>query len=189
MKFSIEQIRQRFKDLNYRPYLDMGVILFLENILTKEMSVLETGSGASTIWFAERVKEVVTFENSLLWYYVLKDIIRERGLKNITVIFDKEYPTKRFSEFKGEFDIVFLDGIMGAENRNACIKTGWKNVKSGGFLIIDDTHLEKDLKEGLEILDALSWDKLEFEGQDIYGEEKTTIIYRNQKVVKRNFNG
>jgi radical SAM protein with 4Fe4S-binding SPASM domain len=174
-------IRDRLEKQNFHPYLNKKTIKFLESVLTKKMRILETGSGASTIWFAERVKEIITFEHAISWYHVLVDIIEEKKLENVKINFDKEYPTESFSKVKGEFDLVLLDGKGGAIARTACMKVGYKNVKPGGYLLVDDTHRREEYKEGIKALENLKWEKIEFEGPDVYGEEKTAAVYKRPK--------
>jgi len=57
------RVRNRLEQNNLIPLLNQGTIYFLESVLTKDTEVLETGSGASTVWFAERVKNVISWED------------------------------------------------------------------------------------------------------------------------------
>jgi len=102
-------------------------------------------------------------------------------LINIKTHLDKEYPTESFPKVKEKFDIVFLDGKGGAIARNACMKAGWKNVKPGGYLVVDDTHRQEEYKEGIKVLENLGWEKQQFEGLDCCGEEKTAFVYKRPK--------
>jgi len=175
-------IRHRLERQNLYPYLNKKTMKFLESVLTKEMKILETGSGASTIWFAERAKEIITFEHSISWYHVLVDIVEEKKLKNVKINFDRDYPIGSFLRVKEEFDLVLLDGKGGTIARTACMKVGYKNVKPGGYLLVDDTHRQEEYKEGIKVLENLGWEKQEFDGPDVYGEEKIATVYKRPVV-------
>ena len=154
--------------------------------MTREAEVLETGSGASTIWFAERVKNVISWEDLTPWHYAITDIIKEKELKNIIINFrPKGYAKKDFLKFKKQFDLVLLDGTGGASNRISAMRSGHKNVKPGGYLLVDDTHRQEEYGEGIEFLDNLGWEKIEFEGPDPNGEEKMATVYRKPESLNK----
>ncbi len=165
---------------DYYPLFNWDTIQFLNSTLTKKMELLELGSGASTIWFAERVKHVTSFEELDPWYYVLMDVIEEKGLKNIKVYLDHRYPRATIKSFKKQFDVVLLDG-GGKVGRNFCMKSAYQNVKPNGYLVVDDTHKTEEYKEGLEFLDSLGWGYQEFWGGDPIGKYKKARIYRRLK--------
>jgi len=175
-----EEIYQELSGRSYLPLLNWDVMKFLEHILTKETELLELGSGASTIWFAERVKHVTSFEELSPWYYVLMDIIEEKELKNIKVYLDHRYPRATIKSFKKQFDVVLLDG-GGKVGRIFCMKSCYQNVKLGGYLVVDDTHRIEEYKEELEFLDSLGWEKKEFEGDDPWSQYKKARVYRRLK--------
>lgn len=172
------EIQRRLSERNFQPRLNFKTIKFLESVLTKKTEVLETGSGASTIWFAERVKNVISFEDLSSWYYALIDIVEEKKLTNIKIYFKPGYAKKEFLEFKKQFDIVLLDGTGGATARISAMKSGHKNVKPGGYLIVDDTHRIEEYKEGIKFLDNMGWERIRFEGLDPYQEEKAATVYK-----------
>ena len=45
------------------PLLNLATVDFLQKIITKNFKILEIGSGSSTIWFAKRVKYIVSYEH------------------------------------------------------------------------------------------------------------------------------
>ena len=50
-----------------RPWITFPAIEFLERTLTRDMRVFEYGAGGSTLFFATRVKEVVSIEHEGAW--------------------------------------------------------------------------------------------------------------------------
>ena len=55
-------------DVRSEPWLTEGAIDFLSHFVRPGFRVLETGSGASTLWFAKRAKSVVSIEDDPDWY-------------------------------------------------------------------------------------------------------------------------
>ncbi|MDM8553380.1 hypothetical protein QUF75_01435 [Desulfococcaceae bacterium HSG7] len=51
-----------------QPWIAFGAIRFLEKHLHEDMHVFEYGIGGSTLFFAKRVKAVVSIEHDKEWY-------------------------------------------------------------------------------------------------------------------------
>ena len=56
------------KEGNPIPWCTYPFIKFIEPKLNKDFSVFEYGSGNSTIWYAQRVKEIISVENDEDWF-------------------------------------------------------------------------------------------------------------------------
>jgi len=158
-----KKIKKKLLEDGGQPCLNLLAISFLKKVINDTITVLETGSGRSTIWFAKRVKKIISFENKEEWAICARKRLKEEGLNNAVVNFDPDYPTNSFSKFKGEFDIVFLDGADRHGDRVACMKEGCKHVKSGGYLIVDDVH-RATYKKGVEICNNTGWCRTDFWG-------------------------
>lgn len=161
MKLSYEKVREILEDDNGRPCLNLPAISFFEAILKSTTTILETGSGRSTIWFARQVKKIISFENKEEWYHGVTDKLKEEGLNNAIVHYDPNYPTDSFTKVNGEFDIVFLDGSDNSGDRIVCMKVGYRFVKPGGYLVVDDTQ-RPSYREGMEVLNNLDWPREDF---------------------------
>lgn len=176
-----EEVREKLLDDDGRPCLAMPVILFLKTILDKTTRVLETGSGRSTIWFAKRVKEIISFESKEEWRCGVMEKLKEKGLNNATIYHDPDYPTNSFPKFEGEFDVVFLDGADDHGNRVAIMKVGHRFVKPGGYLIVDDSH-RPTYEEGIRVLRGLKWHRMDFWGYGYKSEiPKLCSVWRRPK--------
>ena len=175
-----EEIQKKLLD-DGRPCLTMPVILFLKIILDKTMRILEAGSGRSTIWFAEQAKEIISFESNEGWCHGVMEKLREKGLNNVTIHYDPDYPTNSFPKFEGEFDIVFLDGADDHGNRVAIMKEGHRFVRPGGYLIVDDSH-RPTYEEGIRVLRGLEWPRMDFWGYGYRSEHpKLCSVWRRPK--------
>jgi len=169
-------------DHGYLPAINYPTITFMEKILTPESLVFETGTGNSTIWFARRAKRVVGFESRSEWFKEVQRFLKKEGLKNIKVYFDPGYAQKSFDEVLVEedniqYDVVLHDGPNPTAERLSLIKFIPSLVKSGGYLIVDDTDRDI-LVPAIKYLDSLSWEKTTIRGNDFFGEEKEAIVYR-----------
>ena len=135
------------------PWLTFPCIDFLDNRNLSNKSLLEFGGGQSTIYFSNKVKKIITFEEDQLWakyiesynlanlklYHVPysaagtlvdKDIINSTGHKQVNFI--EETLERDFNDQK--FNIIIVDGLI----REAVIKICQKYLHKNGAIICDD---------------------------------------------------
>jgi hypothetical protein len=110
------------------PWLAPRVVAHLESILRPEWHVIEHGSGGSTLWFAERVKFVTSFENDTDW----EREVERNTPPNVAVV----------SGFPGadrKCDLLLIDGEP-VETRAEWIQ--WANalVRPGGWVVLDNAN-------------------------------------------------
>lgn len=75
------------KTLKYEiPWTPPQSIIELDRLLAKNMSVLEFGSGGSTLFFSNRVKQVVSFENNVEWFNKITRILNDKNVDNVEMI-------------------------------------------------------------------------------------------------------
>lgn len=90
------------------PWIVPEAISFLDEILTKDMKVLEFGSGGSTLFFSKRVKWVLSYENNLEWFNVVSEAVERKEFFNVDLQFfadcGKDFPLP-----SGNFNCVLLD--------------------------------------------------------------------------------
>jgi hypothetical protein len=149
------------------PWIAFAASNFLENILHKDMLVYEYGSGGSTLFFAERTREVISTEHNKEWYeVVLKEIIK-KGIANCHLrLFepewappavgrdiadpdsyisdDEKYRGMSFKKYASSID-GYPDGrfdivLIDGRSRPSCFKHAHPKVKNGGFLILDNAE-------------------------------------------------
>lgn len=121
------------------PWLHPDVISYLDNLLTPNMEVLEFGAGGSTLWFAERVKSVVSYERNRRWF----EAVVRKAPGNVLVIHPYHHePMER----PQSFDLILIDGDpVGA--RAAWIKAAEVIVRRGGWIVLDNANRNEYAKE------------------------------------------
>ena len=128
--------------------LSSNVQRWLEEHLEPQWSVLEFGSGCSTLFLADRVRRVVSIETDPYWY--------EQTQNKITDYAHVELLRTRRSLHRDElFDLIVIDGGIRQRNLAHCIGLFRE------YLILDDVHVPK-------------WNRLA-QKVDVYFEEEATL--------------
>ncbi len=181
------------------PYYTPKAIKKAIKLLNKNSKVFEWGSGMSTIWYANRVKEVVAIEHNKEWYNKGLQGLANSKLNNTNIFlvptiadndtfsWEKDWkhyetlnhPPKnpefidyihKIDEYPDSyFDCIAIDG----RERVGCSVHAISKLAKNGFIILDDSHREKYT----EIFEILSdWNAVKFN----FGLLQTTIFTRNQ---------
>lgn len=173
------------------PWMTYDAIDFLSSICRSDSQVFEWGSGGSTLFFSRRCDHVTSIEHDKKWSGFLNDKLKELAIANVQYIEmpgekvhdwsarDYRNPTdfiskddmsngiayeayvKAIDRFpKNHFDIVVVDGRA----RNSCIRRALPHVKTGGYLVVDNSDREYYLEGETELHDPVRWEKTEFQG-------------------------
>jgi protein-L-isoaspartate O-methyltransferase len=130
---------------NSLPWMTYPFIDFIKTQLNKEQTLFEYGSGSSTLFFAKRVKQVVSLESDPDWFAFMKQKIAKLEIKNIDLIYlegalgsaDYEnFAVTKSQEINQKFDIILIDSLK----RSACAKNCLKALNEGGMVILDDSE-------------------------------------------------
>ena len=65
------------------PWLTSSSILILSSWLRNEDVGFEWGSGRSTLWFSQRVKKIISIENSREYYDKVTNSLRKANINNV----------------------------------------------------------------------------------------------------------
>jgi len=122
-----------------RPWLTKEAVLLLERLLKPDDIGLEFGSGRSTIWFAERVKKLISTEHDNFWFEKINKKLKEKELINKV-----DYKLKNENNYldilndikDNSVDFVLIDGLQ----RDVCASKIIPKLNSGGLLIIDNIN-------------------------------------------------
>ena len=169
------------------PWMTYPAIEFLKNNLTKNHEVFEFGCGASTLFFAERVKKVVGLETDERWVEIVgAALVADRGLaqtqplQNVKIHLIPDGLTnisyENFPKNCGQkFDLIVVDSLK----RFECAKNAIAALKPDGRIILDDS----ERKNYQKIFDFFA--EKNFTKQDFFGIapgqlriKNTTIFYK-----------
>ena len=76
------------------PWITFEAIRWLDRYLKPNMVAFEYGSGGSTIFFAERVQELVSIEHEENWYSDVTRVLKKAKIKNCEYILQKPEKNK-----------------------------------------------------------------------------------------------
>lgn len=140
------------------PWLTESAIEFLKEFFEQKpnATVLEFGSGASTLWIAERTTNLYSVENCAGWYNKITNLLSNGNYNKVDYLL-KETPYYNVcDQFPDNFfDLVIVDG----RNRKGCIAHSIPKLKPGGILMLDNAerryyHPVFSLMEGWEHFSA-----------------------------------
>ena len=136
---SISRGRPQLADGTSVPWMTYPAIYFLEGALRDEMRLFEYGSGGSTAWFAERVKEVTAVEADRFW---LLQVPRAENIRLRHVETEADWYTDSRTDYVqaavdgAPWDVIVIDGHA----RNDCAQVAGSLLTPTGFIVLDDTH-------------------------------------------------
>ncbi|MCH8495049.1 MAG: class I SAM-dependent methyltransferase [Balneolales bacterium] len=141
-----------------------------------DITVFEFGSGMSTRWWAERVKQVVSVEHHQGWYEQIRQELPPNAEIRLRNLGDGSY-VRCVSEDAGTlYDIIIIDG----RERVACAYECLARLSHRGVIIFDNSERER-YAPALEFLKENEFRQLRFTGfipQDFMGSE-TSVFYRD----------
>jgi hypothetical protein len=165
---------QRNSIADHLPWINFPAIDFLEKHLNSSDKVFEYGGGGSTLFFLDRVKEVVTVEHNPEWFQILqKTVIVENNKKwdgNLLVAeptsnyqslkssnpddyysADPNYSKMSFFKYASYID-KFPDGyfdvvLVDGRARPSCIKHAVNKIKKDGILVLDNAERNYYMQE------------------------------------------
>jgi predicted O-methyltransferase YrrM len=102
----------------------------------------------STLWFAERCREVISVESNPEWYFSVVNRTKRRA--NVRVIYaaSKADYLAGISKTSGKFDVILIDGLY----RRNCIDLARSYLNPNGMMIVDNTDINPDLAEAVKNL-------------------------------------
>jgi len=162
------------------PWLTYPAIAFIERRIRPDMCVFEFGCGSSTLWWAQRVKEVTACEHDRDWYQdVVEKIPDNVTLYHIPLEYDGDY-CRKVSAVEKKFDIIVIDG----RDRVNCVKNALNSLTPDGVFIWDNSDRE-EYQEGYKFLFNNGFKKIEFTGMIpiMSCRSETGIFYRQENCL------
>jgi precorrin-6B methylase 2 len=158
------------------PWMTYPAIEFIRKRVKPDMSVFEYGSGGSTIWWANQVREVISVEHDRAWFEkVAKDVGSRALVYQIDLIPGGGY-SGAIQKFDNRFDVVVVDG----RDRVNCTKNCLQALKSTGIIILDNSD-RPEYAEAFEFLHSNGFRHIEFVGlcPIVNLKCETSIFYRS----------
>ena len=122
-------------ELQAIPWLAPKVIAYLEKLMQPDWEIIEHGSGGSTLWFAERCKCVLAFEDNDKWARVVERNVSARKAAVVSGFYTG-FPV----------DLLLIDGEP-VEHRRRWIQAAPQIVKPGGWVVLDNANRREYAKE------------------------------------------
>lgn len=116
------------------PWMTYPFIDYIKNLDLSEKIVFEYGSGASTIFWGQISKEVVSIENDEDWYNLLKGKIKPNT--NLKLRKELSEFIEAINEDDKKYDIIIIDG---GSNRYECAIQSVSKLNNGGIIVLDDS--------------------------------------------------
>lgn len=129
----------------FAPYLNAKITQELDQIIGPTSQGVETGSGSSTIWFAERCGHLISIEHDAKWANRVTDWLTERALsEKVDVTLCEQGPDGTPRSYvdtilklpESSLDFALID----SKKRDSCALAVLPRIKSGGIIIVDDVH-------------------------------------------------
>ena len=160
------------------PWITYPCLSFLRSRVTSRMEVFEFGCGHSTLWWADRVSNVVCCEHDAEWYTKMKGQIGTNVQLELKTL-GPEY-VGFIKQFPGRFHIVVVDG----RDRVDCIKHSLSALAPDGVLLLDNSDRQA-YGPGIEFLVDQKFRRLDFEGPGhiVTDRSTTTIFYKTENCL------
>jgi predicted O-methyltransferase YrrM len=173
---------KRSVDLEGRPlpWMTYSAIEFLSRRVRPEMTVFEYGCGASTLWWASRVRTVTSVEHDAGWARRMS----EEAPPNVTIVHEPVEATGRYARnalaHGRRFDVVVIDG----QDRVRCVAPAIEALAHDGVIVFDNSD-RTEYEEGYHLLRAADFRKIEFVGMGPVVDYKfeTSVHYRVQNAL------
>jgi spermidine synthase len=179
----VESVARRMpcrRDGTPLPWMNYGIIDLLEERLDRELDLFEYGSGNSTVFYANRVREVVSVEEDPGWY----QYIRNRVPANARIHLVSPYDTQTYSEFIARFDKEFDVVVVDGNDRSACLTVATKHLSPRGVIILDDTQ-DGEYESATNKLQEGGYKRLDVKGLKPGGIRSytTSVFYREENCL------
>ena len=175
------------------PWLTFPSINFLNKNINKQMTVFEYGSGGSTLFWSERIKQIISVEHDKKWYEKVKKELELREIKHVSYFLleaeedpdfalkssanpndyisdDENFVGQKFEQYVRKIDEYpdeYFDIILiDGRARPSCIAHGMKKLKPQGYLVIDNSERGYYFKR-FEFSNS-RWERKDFPGPSPY---------------------
>lgn len=159
------------------PWFTYPAIRLLDDRVQGAWRVLEFGAGMGTLWWTERVLEVVAVEHDVVWATQVSTQCKARVERTDGNSADAYVRPVLGS---GPYDVIIVDGLY----RNECLAAAPDLLSAAGVIVLDDAQ-RKEYGPGVAALRALGFRVLELHGPQPVSKHPgcTAILYRSDNVL------
>jgi hypothetical protein len=163
------------------PWFTYPAIDFLSERLDKYMNVFEFGSGNSTIFFANRVQNIISVEHNKEWFEKIKLLMTHNSKISYVESNSSDLYIESLKINNRKFDIIIIDGIF----RNECLVESVNHLTERGLVLLDDSE-RTDYREGINFILSNKFKRLDFYGiaPGILFKKCTTIFYKLGNILE-----
>jgi hypothetical protein len=158
------------------PWITYPAIDLLARRVRPEMSVFEYGCGASTLWWASRVKRVFSVEHDPSWARKIgAEAPPNASVRHVPLEPDGPYAADALAHGV-RFDVVVIDG----RRRVQCTPHAIRAVEESGVIVFDNSD-RAEYEEAHRLLGAAGFRRLELVGMAPMIEHlsETSLFYRS----------
>jgi predicted O-methyltransferase YrrM len=152
--------------MSRKPWLPDKAIEHMESVINSTSWVIEHGSGDSTLWLAERVDFLISYESDPKWYTrVGKELYQARQIDHVrlfyaTDIAENGFKLPRTAPRGPVYDMILVDG----RGRIRFWQDAEKYLKPGGWVFFDDAERQKYIRAVGPLM--MDWEHLIFHKED-----------------------
>jgi predicted O-methyltransferase YrrM len=154
------------------PWIAVEAIKFLNTVvLMPHMIGLEWGAGASTAWYAKRLKRLYTIEHDPMWAADVQSYLASENIGNNATVYHIPPDDDNDPAYQGDdkitrrtyvrcacapqvVDFIAIDGRA----RTACLREAILRLAPGGILLLDDAGRPY----GHDRIVSATWEKHDF---------------------------
>ena len=176
--YSGKPINQEAKPI---PWYTYPAIEFIENKIDSDFRIFEYGSGNSSLWWSERVTQVISIESDANWFGYIKENMPS-NVELYLIEDDLKYASAINQYEDHSFDVIIVDG----SNRNQCAEFAISKVKNQGFIIFNNTDDHRHAP-GVEKLQASGFIRIDFYGMipSYLYKNCTSIFFKDVNLLSR----
>jgi SAM-dependent methyltransferase len=125
------------------PWMTRPAIRYLDRLIRRTWTVIEFGSGYSTVWLARRCATLTSLEDDPQWYDRAVELIAGEHCNNATLRLEPQtaFPGLIADWPDQSIDLVIVDCADrdGGASRLRCVDASIRKIRPGGYLVLDDS--------------------------------------------------
>lgn len=162
------------------PWVTYSFIDFIKERIHKDLKIFEFGSGNSTLFYAQRVKKVISVEHDRAWF---EKVVAAKP-ENSEMIYCELETNGEYcripSTLNEKFDIIIIDG----RDRINCCEQSLTALSSTGVVVLDNTERES-YQKAISFMRENGFKHLAFTGisPGFFIKNSTSLFYRTDNCL------